>query len=357
MYCTYEKRKATVAEPVSSHMAAVEADTPARVRGPRRSVNVATVVSRGGVPIVLALLFLVFSITLPDTFPTFSNVSAMLTSTSVLIVLALALTIPLRAGDFDLSIAATMGFSAAIVAVLTVNHHVSLITAILAALAAGLVIGAANGVLIVGAGVNAFIATLGMLTVLSGLTYAITNGQVVLNLPGSLQSFWRHNFLGLQFAVWFGWLLALVLLYFFEGTPLGRYLLFVGGNQDAARLSGLPVRTLRFGSFLAAGFLSAVAGIILAGTLGAVDPSVASAYLLPPYTAAFLGTTTILVGRFNILGSVIGLYLVTVGITGLELLGVASWIGDVFNGGILIVAVLFARLGSKLASRGRAPRN
>lgn len=340
-------------EPVSGEAVSPTEREPRPTGFARRGLNAAALLSRGGVPIVLAVLFVVFSVTLPNTFPTFSNVSAMLASTSVLIVLALALTIPLRAGDFDLSIAANMGFTAAIVAVLTVNHHQSLPVAILAAIAAGVGIGALNGTLVVGAGLNAFIVTLGMLTVLSGLTYAITNGQVVLNLPQDLQSFWRYDFLGLQAAVWFGWGLALVLLYFFEGTPLGRYLLFVGGNRDAALLSGLPVRALRFGSFVVAGFLSAVAGIILAGTLGAVDPTVGSAYLLPPYTAAFLGTTTILVGRFNVVGTVIGLYLVTVGITGLELHGVASWIGDVFNGGILIVAVLFAQLGSKLTGHIR----
>ena len=319
-------------------------------RGPRR-LDVGAFVSRAGVPMVFIVMCIVFSIALPSTFPTGANITAMLASTSVLLVLSVALTIPLRAGDFDLSVAATMGFSAAVIGVLTVNDHVSLGLAILAGLAVGVVIGAINGLIIVVAGVNAFIATLGMLTVLGGLTFAITGGSVVVGLPTGLQSFWRQNILGIQLAVWFGWVLALVLLYIFEWTPLGRYLLFAGGNRDAARLTGLPVKMLRFGSFAAAGLLSAVGGLILAGTLGAVDPSVGPAYLLPPYSAAFLGTTTILVGRFNILGTVIGLYLVTVGITGLELFGAAQWVSDVFNGGILIVAVLFAQVGAKLFSR------
>lgn len=310
--------------------------------------------ARGGVPIVLVVLFLTFSFLLPGTFATFSNVTAMIASTSSLLILSMALIIPLRSGDFDLSIAATMGLSAALVGVLTVRLSVPVIPAVLIALVAGALIGAINGALIVGAGINAFIATLGMLTVLSGLTYAVTGNTVIINLPESLQDFWRHQFLGLPVAVWIGWVLAAALFYVFEYTPIGRYLQFVGGNREAALLSGIPVRGIRFGSFIAAGLLSALAGVALAGAIGAVDPSVAPAYLLPPYSAAFLGTTTILVGRFNVVGTILGLYLVTVGITGLQLLGVESWIGEVFNGLVLILAVLAASLGSRLVNRRKA---
>jgi ribose transport system permease protein len=99
------------------------------------------------------------------------------------------------------------------------------------------------------------------------------------------------------------------------------------------------------------GFLGGFAGIVLVGILGAVDPSIGPQFLLPPYAAAFLSTTTIQLGRFNVVGTLVGLYLLAVGITGLQLFGVASWISDVFNGGALILAVGFARLARLRSGR------
>jgi ribose transport system permease protein len=155
---------------------------------------------------------------------------------------------------------------------------------------------------------------------------------------------------GFPLEVWYGWALAALLLYVYEYTPAGRYHLFVGGNRDVAALSGVPVRLVRIVSFAISGLVSGFAGLVLAGSLGAVDPSVSPAYLLPPYAAAFLGTTTILVGRFNVIGTIVGLYLVVVGVTGLELEGAESWISNVFDGSILLVAVIFAFFMTKLTT-------
>jgi ribose transport system permease protein len=230
-------------------------------------------------------------------------------------------------------------------------HGVPVPLAVLAALLVGLVVGAINGTVIVLIGINAFIATLGMLTVLAGISLAISDSSLIVNLPSSLQSFSRAEFLGLPMAVWYGWMLALILYYVYEFTPIGMYLLFVGGNREAAALSGLRVRPIRFMAFVSSSVLCAFAGVVLAGTLGAVDPSLGPAFLLPPYAAAFLGSTTIAIGRFNVLGTMVGLYFITIGITGLQLAGAEPWIAQVFNGGILILAVIFANVSARLVNR------
>jgi ribose transport system permease protein len=142
-------------------------------------------------------------------------------------------------------------------------------------------------------------------------------------------------------------MLAALLWYVFELTPLGRYLLFVGGNAEAAELAGVPVRLTRITAFVGAAILSSIAGVILAAKFGSVDPTIGGSFLLPPYAAAFLGTTVIQLGRFNVLGSIVGAYLLTVGITGLLLSGADPWVSDVFNGAALMAAVTFARLVSK----------
>lgn len=297
----------------------------------------------------IAVLLAAFSLMLPETFPTIGNLTTMITSQSVLLLLALAVTLPLRAGDFDLSIGATMAFSAAMAGVLTAQMHLPTTLVIVLCILTAILIGTINATLIVVIGIDAFITTLGTMTVLSGATFAVTNSRIIAGLPSELTNFSRTQIVGLPLATYYGWILLVVLWYLYEYTPVGRYLLFVGGNRDASRLTGLPVEAIRFGAFVGSAMISGFAGVTLVGTLGAVDPSIGPQFLLQPYAAAFLGTATIQVGRFNVVGTVVALYMLVIGITGLQLMGAPPWVSDVFNGGALIVAVAFARL----AGRGR----
>jgi ribose transport system permease protein len=301
--------------------------------------------SRYGIPLALLILIVVFSITLPHTFPTAGNFKTIVNSGAVIMLLALAATIPLRGGDFDLSIAGTMIVAATIVAQLTA-HGVGWVLALVIVLAAGALIGAFNALLVVGIGLNGFVATLGTLTALEGLGLAISGGQVLTGVSSHVVGFVTKNVFGLQAMTWYVWVIALVLWYVFERTPTGRFLLFVGGNPRAALLAGLSVVKIRSLAFVSAGVLSALAGLLFAGSIGSVDATVAGQYLLQPYAAAFLGATTIAVGRFNALGTVVGLYLLTVGIAGLELYGSSEWVTNVFNGLALIAAITFARLAA-----------
>jgi len=199
---------------------------------------------------------------------------------------------------------------------------------------------------------NAFVVTLGAMTLIQGLTTWITGSNLVSKVPSGLTSFARNQVLGLPAAVFYGWILAIVLWYLFEFTPLGRYLLFVGGNREASRLAGISVRRVRTLTFVASGVISAFAGLVLVGKLGVADPTLGGSYLLPPYAAAFLGIAAVQLGRFNIGGTVIAVYLLIVATTGLLLLGSASWVTDVFNGAALILAITFAHLASR---RGASP--
>ena len=340
-------------------MTDIRADRPATADGPepakdarQRRRNTGTeLFGRYALVLVGVAIFVLFTIWLPDTYATGPNILSMLSSQSIPLILTLAVLIPLRTGEFDLSVAANMIFCSSLLGILTRNNGMPLAPAILITLLAGLFIGLVNAVLIVVVGVNAFIITLGAMTVLTGLAFGVTSGAVIVGLPDSLLSLGRASVLGLPTAVWFGWILAALLWYIFEFTPLGRYLLFVGGNAEAAELAGVPVRNTRMLAFVLSAVLSAVAGILLASKLGSVDPTVGASFLLPPYAAAFLGTTVIQLGRFNVLGSIVGSYLLTVGITGLLLLGSESWVSDVFNGAALMAAVTFARLVSRKRKR------
>jgi len=329
--------------------------TPAGNRESSGGSRVSEQVGRFALLGFLGLMILAFSIALPSTFPTFGNFAAIATSEELLLLLAIAVTVPLRTGVFDISVASTMVLSAVVVTKIT-DAHVPLVPAILIGTLIGAGVGCVNAFLVVGLGVNAFITTLGTGTVLNGISYALTNGVVISVSPSApLLTFARLNVVGrLPIGVIYGLVGATILWYFYEYTPFGRQLLFVGASPDVARLAGIRVGRVSASAFVIAGLIAGFAGVLFAGSLGAVDSSVAAQYLLPPYAAAFLSTTAIQIGRFNIIGTVIGLYLLAVGITGLELFGVSPWVGDAFNGGALIVAVAVARRAA--LTRGHRPR-
>ena len=297
---------------------------------------------------VLVVIFVVFASLLPA-FRGSANIKDMVNSQAIILLLAIAGSIPLRAGEFDLSIASVMVTSAAIVVKITTGGG-SLVLAVVLALLMGVVVGALHGYLIVILGVDSFVATLGTLTALEGLTYAITSSQVISPAPSAIESFARANFLSLPAATWYAWIAVVAAWFVYERAPLGRFMLFIGGNVNAARLAGINVTRIRFGTFVASALLSSFIGLILAGQLGAIDPSIAPQYLLPPFAAIYLGATTIKRGRFNAIGILIAVYVLIEGITGLELYGAQSWATDVFNGAALVIAVTLAKV---LGRKGR----
>jgi ribose transport system permease protein len=137
------------------------------------------------------------------------------------------------------------------------------------------------------------------------------------------------------------------MFYVFEYTPLGRRLLFVGRGRSVARLSGIRVGRVRWGAMIASGLISALAGILYAGTLGSADPTSGLSFLLPAFAAAFLGATSIMPGRFNPLGAVIAVYFLVTGITGLQILGVQTFVQQLFYGGALVLAVALSQLARR----------
>jgi ribose transport system permease protein len=299
---------------------------------------------------LLVLLFGVCSIALPE-FRSISILQVMVSSQAVVLLLALTATIVLRTGYFDLSIPAIMLTATAIIVV--GNHHGQpLALLILIALVAGAAVGGLNALLIVWLGVDSFVTTLGVFTALTGLTYAITDSKVVLGVPDALINFSRDREFGLPAITYYGWGLAIVLWYVYQRTPLGRYMLFIGGSPDAAKLSGIRVGRICTGAFVFSGLIAAAVGVLLAGNLGAIDPSIGNQYLLAPYAAVFLGATAITVGRFNAIGTVVALYLLVVGITGLQIAGADTWVNNVFNGCALIIAVSLAKLVARSRARG-----
>jgi ribose transport system permease protein len=315
--------------------------------GVRRGRGVGRFLNYYGVVLALVVFVVFFSVLLPHTFFSTGNFVTMLTSQAVLLIVALGLTIPLSTGEFDLSIGSVVAFAGVMLAVLTGNLHWPTYLALLVVAVAGVIVGVVNGMFVVAFGVNAFIATLGTSTVLAGLTLAVSGGQIVSLGSQGITSFANAQLAGFSTPVFVAFAIAFALWYVYEHTPVGRYLFFVGEGREVARLAGIRVGRLRWGAFIASALLCTLAGTLAVGNLGAAVPSVGGSYLLPAFAAAFLGATTLRPGRFNAWGTVVALYLLETGVTGLQLLGASSWVEQVFNGSALVVAVTFARFASR----------
>ena len=280
-----------------------------------------------------------------------NSYASMLGSNAMVVVLTLALIIPLTTGDFDLSVAATMGLSSMVIAVLNVKMGLPISSAIIAALMVGVLVGAVNAFFILYFGVFSLIVTLGTGYFISGLILWVSDSGTVAGVSMDLvRAVILTRFLGIPVGFYYALILTGAIWYLFQYTALGRRMLFVGRGREVARLSGVNVTRMRTGALIASSTLAAFAGVLYTGMRGVADPSSALAFLLPAFAAAFLGSTAIYPGRFNAPGAFVAVYFLSTGIMGLNFLGVDSFVQNLFYGGGLVVAVAISQL-----IRGRKP--
>jgi len=308
-------------------------------------VSLTELARRGGLVVAWGAVVVVFGALEPDTFLTAANFESILSSQAVLVVLTLGLLVPLTAGDYDLSIASVLTLSAMVLALLNVEHGWPIGWAIAVALLSGVAVGVLNGGLVVILRLDSFVVTLGMSAFVSGVVLWISGSQTIGGVSETLvDPVTVTRFLGVPLVFYYGLGLCAVLWYVLEFTPVGRRLLFVGRGRSAARLGGVRIGRVRFGALVASGAFAAGAGVLYAGTTGGADPSSGATYLLPAFAAAFLSATAIAPGRFNPWGSLVAVYFLWTGITGLQLHGARSFVQQLFYGGALVLAVALARL-------------
>ena len=309
-------------------------------RQQKRGFSVGDFVERFALVIAWIIVLVVFSILAPESYFAVRNFTTMFGTQTTLVILSLGLLIPLTAGDYDLSVAGTLTIAGMVVAVLNVDHGLPIGVCIVIALALGAAVGLVNGFFSMVFDIDPFIVTLGTGTVLFGLTYWMSNSETVSGVSMWLVD-WVvvYRIFGISLEFYYGLILAALLWYFFEYTALGRRILFVGRGRNVARLSGIRVGRVRWGCFVAAGIISAAAGVLYTGTSGASDPTSGQSFLLPAMACCFLGSTAITPGRFNAWGTFIAVYFLVAGITGLAILGVQTWVQSVFYGAALVIAV------------------
>ncbi|WP_375401659.1 ABC transporter permease [uncultured Amnibacterium sp.] len=317
------------------------------VRRPLRSKSTRGARSYGyryGVIAVWALEIVIFSVLAPGSFLSWANFASIFSSQAGLLVLALALVPTLAANEIDLSAAGTMTITATLVGQLNAVLGWNIWLAVVAGLAVALAVGLVNGYLAVRVGVQSIVVTLGMGTLLVGLALWASNSLTIGGVSLELGRIMNTPVLGVSTAFYYAVIIGLALWYVYKHTAIGRHIVFIGQNREVARLAGISVSRLRMGAFVTTSVLSGVAGVIVIGVAGGLQPSSLQTLLLPAFAAAFLSSAIFEPGRINPLGTIVALLFLATGITGLVLLGLDSWIRDVFYGAAVVVAVTVSRV-------------
>ena len=309
-----------------------------------------------GLPILTVLLILLFSVMLPDTFPTMLNFRSIVADKAIIAILSLAAMIPMAAGKIDL----TVGYGIVLWHILAISLQTAfgipwpLAVIVVVLLGAGT--GLLNGLLVEVARIDSFIATLGTGTVLYALALWYTGGrQVVAVLPKGFLALNGTMIEGVPITGFYVIVLALVMWFILEYLPIGRYLYAIGANPKAAALNGIPVQRYTVAAFVTSGAMTGIAGVLLAAKLRIGQASVGLEYLLPALVGAFLGSTTIKPGRVNVWGTVVGVAILAVGIAGIQQIGGSFWVEPMFNGATLLIAIGIA--GYAQRRRGAPPRS
>src|SRR5882757_7903080 len=338
-------RAATPAESVSASLRPINRTT-------RLPALVENAIQRFAVVGIWVVMMLVYIAIEPDKILQVATFQSIFGSQEPLVFLALAMLCTFVVGEFDLSVASVMGLTATIVPVLVTQHGLNVALASAVAVAIGVGCGLVNAFVVVVVGVDGFIVTLGSSTLLLGAALWVSKSTTVSGLSVSFGKISLTNFLGLPLTFYYGIAIALVFAYVAWFTPLGRHMTFVGASREVARLAGVRVDRIRFLAYVASALIASLGGVLLTAGLGGFDASSSPGYLLPALSAVFLGTAVVQPGRFNPLGSMVGVYFLASGILGLQLLGIGGWIEDVFYGAALVVAVAVSSLVRR--RRGRS---
>jgi ribose transport system permease protein len=286
-----------------------------------------------------ALFIIVFGLWVPDQFLTTSTLHSVAAQQAVTGIVALAILIPLSAGLYDLSVGATASLSGITSVVMMNDHAWGPAAAIAFGIAVAVTIGCVNSFIVVKLGVNSFIATLGMGSILSATQVIVShNAQPLPPTSTGWNNFTQTDVVGFQIVVLYLLVIAFVLWWLTAHTPVGRYLYAIGGNPEAARLSGVRIERYTTLALVCSSTIAGVAGIMFCSLNG---PSVnfGGTLLLPAFAAAFLGSTQLIPGRFNVWGTLLAIYVLATGVQGLQLVSGASWLNEMFNGVALIIAV------------------
>lgn len=299
---------------------------------------------------ILAILF--FTITL-DNFMRVDNITNIFRSVSIVCLIALAITMSLTVDGFDLSVGAVAGFASVIAAKVMVIWEMSPVLAIVIPLLVGILIGCINAFLIIKVQISDMLTTLSMMFVLTGVSITFQNGTAIYNYmplpnnggiaPGTMHPAYlfigQGKVMGIPFPVILMLLVVVLVHIFLNYTKYGRYLYMVGGNEEAAKLSGIPTKKYRLLAYVFSGFIAALGGLVLGARLGSGEVNAGATYLMDAVAAAYIGFSVLGIGKANAIGTLLGALLMGILLNGLVMMNFPYYSQDIVKGIVLILGL------------------
>ena len=307
----------------------------------KKKGSVNKILNTYGIFLVLAVMCIVISILSDGRFLAYRNIVNVFRQVSITGILAIGATLILITGGIDLSVGSVLALAGVIAA--DMAHPESgfpLAAVFLTAVVIGLAAGAVNGSLVAYAGAPPFIVTLGMTTAARGMALLYAKGQPIVDFKKSFNFIGQGSLLGIPVPVWILILITAVSGVILNSTKLGRYIFAVGGNEDAARASGISVKHVKFFVYLYMGALCGIVGLILSARTNTGAPNAGAGYELDAIAAAVIGGTSISGGKGHIAGTVIGMLILGVLSNGLDILNISTYIQQIVKGIVIVLAVL-----------------
>lgn len=308
-------------------------------------------------PLIALFVLCVILGFLSDKFFTVTNVWNVMRQVSVNICISTGMTLVVLTAGIDLSVGSILALCGAVTAGLLKNGveiaasnlyiGFTILGASVAGLVAGSLLGWFNGWTITRWKVPPFVATLAMLTIARGLTMLWTRGFPITGLGSRFDFLGTGWFLGIPLPVWISGIVVIAAIFITDKTALGRYIYAIGGNESAARLSGIDIRRIKIIVYTIAGALAAVGGLIVTARLDAAQPNAGTGYELDSIAAVVIGGTSLSGGRGTILGTVLGAVIIGVLNNGLVLLNVSPFWQQVVKGFVILVAVVIDKINAK----------
>ena len=262
---------------------------------------------------------------------------------SVLVIVACGMTIVILSGAIDLSVGSAIALCSVVGASLATNVGLSAPLTIATMVGLGAVIGAVKGALIAWGGINSFIVTLGMMTVLRGTALTFTGGYPISGIPDAVQFLGFGVVGGVPMPLIVAAIVFVLVALILSKTVFGRHIYAIGGNETSSHIAGVPVSLTKLMVFVVSGALCGLAAVVLLGRLGAGLPTAAQGMELDAIAAVILGGSSLFGGRGSVFGTLFGALILAVLQNGLNLMGVNSFIIQILSGVIIILAVLLDR--------------
>ncbi len=305
-----------------------------------------------GVILILVGIIIFLSLTTKG-FLSSSNIMSILIMSSFVGIMAMgeSLTIITAGGGIDLSISSTLGLTGVVIGTLVATYHWNDFFALIPGLAIGILIGLANGLIITKLKMAPFIVTLGMLSIGEGLSYVISGGWPISGFSQPFIFNGLGTFLDIPMPIIYLIAVGVAMYLFLHKSLIGRRILAIGGNREAAALMGIKVDRVIIIAYVLSGFTAAISGFLMTAWLGVAQPNAGSGYNLTAIASAVIGGTALTGGEGSIIGCAIGAILLAAITNGLILLRVSSFWQEVATGMIIILAIMFDEFSKRKLRR------